>query len=300
MSTRNAIFTTLHGVSYEFVRLFIESLKQTGFKGKLIAFVSAVDEDSLTKLKSAGVWTVPFYFPGKHVRQRWCARLTPLWRLVFAGNALLPQKEKLAHILFHLYFRRHLLYLDFLRAHRTEFDRVFLTDCRDVYFQADPFSWDPEPGVHLFFEEASHIIGKCPTHRRWFMSMYGQETFSEMSNNTISCAGTTFGDTESLIKYLSLMVHYSMHIRSFEQHDGDQAVHNYLLHKNLIPSVCVHDNRTGPVFTMGAVPPEEIRFDERNLIVNDINQVIPVLHQYDRIKGLPESLAQKLCGLGNL
>jgi hypothetical protein len=294
MASRDLILTTLHRVSFESVAAFLLSLKRTGYSGQVVAFVSAMEEESVARLRSSGISIEPFRFHGRGVRQR-LARPWGLWRGVFASGLSPAMKERLAHLVFHLFYRRHLLYLQYLRRHGAEYDRVFLTDCRDVYFQTDPFSWEPERGVHFFLEETPNKIGQCPHNRRWISSQFGREMLDQLKDETVSCAGTTFGDIASLSEYLSLMVSVSMKALSLKEHDGDQGIHNFILKTQQLRSkVIVHDNREGPVMTLGVMRMADVRFNAQGLVVNAAGQVVPVLHQYDRIPELKSLLLDGL------
>jgi hypothetical protein len=291
MPSRDVILTTLQRVPLDYAATFLASLRRTGYRGELVFFVSAMEEASIAELRRQGVRVVRFTFKGIHVKQR-LARLWPVWRRVF-GSRLPPElKERLAHAVFHLFYRRHLLYLQYLRAHREEYDRVFLTDARDVFFQADPFSWNPSPGVHFFLEEAE--IGSCPFNARWITSQFGPATAEAMKTKTISCAGTVFGDTDGILRYLAAMVALTMSARSLREPTGDQGIHNYVLYQQPLPQMTVHDNRTGPLLTMGQTKPEAVRFNDQGWVVNGQGVMVPILHQYDRLPAVEKILLARL------
>jgi hypothetical protein len=294
MSARDVILTTLHRVRFEYAANFLASLRRTGYEGEAVIFASCMSDETITELQRHGATVVRFEFKGKFIHQRW-ARLWPLWRWMFARNLSTATKEKLAHGVFHLFYRRHLLYLQFLREHRTKYDRVFLTDCRDVYFQADPFGWNPH-GLHLFLEEPRYRIKDSPHNSAWLRHQFGEAVLDQMKDEYISCAGTTFGDIQSILGYLEAMVAFSMKARSLEDPDGDQGIHNYLLRSKYFPQVTAHENRRGPVMTLGNVAPEAARLNSQGLVINDDGEVAPVLHQYDRIPHVQKILLERLDG----
>ena len=293
MPSRDLILTTLHRVRFETAAAFFISLRRTGYSGRIVVFASALDRESVVKLRNSGVSIVPFRFTGTLVRQR-LAGLWPIWRLFFASKASSAAKERLAHAVFHLFYRRHLLYLQYLRKHGQNYDRVFLTDCRDVYFQADPYSWNPQPGIHFFLEETANKIGECSHNTRWINSQFGQATLKKMSAETVSCAGTTFGDVAGITEYLSQIVSLSMKALSLREIDGDQGIHNYILRERILRRVIVHENRRGPVLTLGPMKMADIQLNADRLVMNEAGQVVPVLHQYDRIPELKKILLDRL------
>ena len=294
MPGRDVILTMLHRANFAQVAPFILSLKRTGFTGQLVVFVSAVDDETGAKLHELGATIVPFHFSGKRTRQR-RARLWPLWRWFFGTNASQKLKEYVAHKVLHLLYRRHLLYLDFLREHGARFDRVMLADATDIVFQADPFSWNPEPGVHFLLEEPHVRIGHCRLHRLWMGCQFGKNYVEQHAGETVTCAGTTFGDTASILEYLELMIATIMKARNLAKiYGGDQGIHNYLLLEKLLPNSIVHPNRRAPVFTMGVMRWDQVQLNGDGLVVNETGAPVPVLHQYDRIPELQKHLLARL------
>ena len=291
----DAILTTLHRVDSTYAANFLASLRRTGYKGEVVFFVSWMNAASIASLRRQSITVVPFWFFCRSVKQR-LAWPWPLWRWIFNSGVSQAFKEKLAHAVFHLFYRRHLLYLRFLRANRMKYDRVFLTDARDVFFQADPFAWNPPPGVHLFLEESTNRIGSSECHINWINSQFGPEALDQIKTDVVSCAGTVYGDIDGIMKYLSAMVDGTMQARSLEHPDGDQGIHNYLLYQNPLPEFIVHDNRHGPLMTLGVMKPEEIRMNPDGWVINDDGRIPAVLHQYDRHPEVEKTLHAHLQG----
>jgi hypothetical protein len=291
-SKRDLVLTMLYRMRFDAIAPFYYSLKQAGFTGDIVAFVTMMDDKTITEMEQHGIITIPFRFHPRIVRRTWW--LGPLWRAIFNSGLSQQKKERLAHGVFPLFYRRHLLYLEFLRQHRQKYHRVFITDCRDVFFQSNPFSWYPSPGVHFFLEEPSKKIGQCSINQKWIKSQFGAQVLQELVDETPSCAGTTLGDVESIVQYLSTMISLSMNIRSLREHDGDQGIHNYILWKNILPCAMVHENRRGPVMTMGAMKPDDIRLNAEGWVLNDDGKIPAVLHQYDRIPCVKQKLLEQL------
>jgi len=294
MSGRDVILTTLHRVDFTHVAPFVLSLKDTGYTRRLVAFTGTVDDETCTKLRESGVVIVPFHFSGRRERQR-LARLWPVWRWYFSTRASQAAKEKLAHRVLHVRYRRYLLYLQYLREHGAHFDHVMLADAKDVFFQADPFSWNPGSGVHFVLEEPHVRVGHCRLHRLWMGCQFGQDYVARHAEETVTCSGTTFGDTAGILKYLECMIATMMRARNLAKiYGGDQGIHNYLLIEQLLPDVTVHQNRQGPVLTLGVMRWNQVRLNEHGLVVNESGTAVPVLHQYDRIPELKRHLLARL------
>ncbi len=296
---RDLILATLHKRNFDSSAPFVLSLKRTGYQGRAVIFTSRVDEESLGKLQTNGITAIPFLFHGKRDRQR-LARLWLLWRWCFATQASPAAKAWLAHRVFHLRYRRYLLYAEFLRQHGRDYDRILLADGTDVFFQADPFSWNLTPGVHFFMEDEKQVIGNCRLHRLWLTHQFGPEFLEAHAGKNMSCSGTTFGDIASIQEYLEVMIATIMKARNLAKiAGGDQGIHNYVLIENLLEKTIVHENQRGPVLTMGVMDPGRIRMDNRGAVLNESGEFVPVLHQYDRHAGVKERLHAGLGASGH-
>ena len=293
-TSRDLVLTLMHRGDFNYIAPFVLSLKKSGYRGSTVVFTSEVDELSMAQLRSCGVIVIPFHFSGQASRQP-LSRPWPLWRWFFSTGAPRPAKLWLAHAVFHLYYRRHLLYLQFLDQHAADFDRILLADGKDVFFQADPFAWNWTSGVHFFLEEAAHRMGDCPVHREWFRRLFGPSFIESHAHRIPACAGTTFGDMAGIRQYLHLMITITMQTLELDKlGGGDQAVHNYILIHKLIDNITVHENGRGPVLTMKVMKESDLLTDAQGAAVNGNGVVVPVLHQYDYFPALKARLMSTL------
>ena len=291
---RDLILALLHRQNFNAVAPFVRSLKRTGYRGRLVMFTSQIGPDGEAELRREGVEVMPFHFSGKKDRQP-LARLWPLWRWYFASGASAASKERLAHRVLHVRYRRYLLYAEYLRQHAPDYDRILLADSTDLVFQADPFAWDWTPGLHHFLEETKNRLGACRLHRLWLSCQVGPEFVELHSEEVVSCSGTTFGDTASIREYLAQMVAAMMRARNLGKiSGGDQGIHNYLRLEKKLKNLAIHANRHGPVLTMGVMQPGDYQLSSAGLVLNEDGSVPPVLHQYDRLPELKKRLQNGL------
>ena len=291
---RDLILTLLHRQNFNAVAPFARSLKRTGYRGRVVMFLSQAGPGTEMELRKEGVEVMPFHFSGKKDREP-LARLWPLWRWYFASGASPARKERLAHRVLHVRYRRYLLYADYLRQHAADYDRILLADSTDLIFQADPFNWNWTPGLHLFLEEPQNRLGACRLHRLWLSCQAGSEFVERHADEIVSCSGTTYGDTASIREYLTQMVAAMMRARNLAKiSGGDQGIHNYLRLEKKLPNLTVHANRHGPVLTMGVMQAGDYRLNNTGAVLNEDGSVPPVLHQYDRLPELKKSLQKRL------
>jgi len=174
---------------------------------------------------------------------------------------------------------RYFLYRDFLRQYGSEFRKVMLADIRDVFFQGDPFQCVLKNRVITAAED--NLLANCKINRRWIVGSFGEELFNEISNNPISCAGTTIGYPEDMLKYLDLMCKEIAKISGTPGlwEGNDQGIHNYVLWK-LRPPFMSLDVDDEIFVTLGHTQAENIAVVDGSLLVN--GKLSPVVHQYDR------------------
>lgn len=246
------------------VRPFLASLRCTGFTGRCVLFTSPTTRDT-DRMADMGADILPFERP-----------------------------PALAHLPYNAL--RYFLYLDLLRQAQRPYDRVLITDVRDVIFQRDPFSFPWADGLNVTLEDARMTIGTCPYMTRWVTGHMGEAAWRALADKRISCSGTTVGDHAAMQDYLErltgLLLPFSPAPPPPDALPGaptgmagyDQGVHNHLLHGGHLPKATVHDN-AGPILTLGykATPPV---IDARGHILNDADLPAVMVHQYDRMPEL--------------
>ena len=295
----NLILTIVQKLEYPALAPFLQSLRQTGFRGQVVFFVCGVSPVTIERLHSAGVRTIPFKYTSIRHRHP-ILILWPMWRWLFRVMRDDPARRRMARHVFNLFFLRWLLYEDFLQAEGEQFENVLMTDCRDVVFQRDPFA-EPNPsGICFYLEPESQTIGSCPVNQQMLRECFDEQMVRQMADCRIACAGTTLGTLEAVKAYLQRMVKESYCVRKMALVPGaDQGLHNYLVHRGMLPQAHIIENAAGAVFTMGVAPTTQFRFNSADEVVRSDGGVIPVLHQYDRHPEVRQKLLRKLFSKSN-
>jgi hypothetical protein len=248
------------GLHYGDVRPFAVSLRRSGFQGRCVLFVSPTTR-GIELIGAQGIRTTGFERP-----------------------------PELAHLPYNAY--RYFLYLDFLRNSAERFERILLTDVRDVVFQGDPFAYPWPKGLSVGIEDRGMRIGGCEHMVRWLAGHPLGTDGSELYDQPISCSGITVGDHIAMVRYLEDLTGLLLPFNPGPRMAGyDQGVHNRLLHSGRLDPVTRHDN-SGPILTLGykqEVPP----LDENGDILNDAGQPAHIVHQYDRMEGLFRSMRER-------
>lgn len=234
---------------------FVLSLRNSGYNGDIALLTYGCNAETAAFLRANAVQMVPF-----------------------TGLAAMPMSMNSARM-----FR----YLDWMielflnAAGEVDYGQILLTDIRDVVFQGHPFRQAPNGRV-LFFLESDRKIGECPINADWMVRAYGQSTLQELAQHPVSCAGTVMGTPDGLLEYLSHMVRHIVAVPPEHRFSGvDQAIHNYILAKQLVGGTVVVANGLA-VMTVPSSVPTGIRLLDNGLIGNPDGSVSEVVHQYDR------------------
>lgn len=291
----NLILGTSAGLAASDAEAFVRSLRRTAFAGEVVLFVAGTDEHTTAFLRDQGIETRPFRRVGAtvlgrplHPYIRPLLRIQPAYpRLLralatisrdgFRRRAALAARISVPHV------ARFLRFYQYLVTAPTSYGNVMLTDVRDVVFQSDPFERDLGPGVHCFLEDERQTLGSQRQNRDWLVQAYGERVAAELADCPISCSGVTIGNYDAVLEYLRVLTDGLLGLpRQFE--GIDQAVHNYVLQRGLVPNAQLIANGEGPVLTLGIVPRDEVGTSVSAAIV----------HQYDRHPALAAALRRNL------
>ncbi len=229
---------------------FVNSLKATGYRGDLVLIVSRANIDAATikTLESQGVILESF--------ETW--RMMPVC----------------------IHFARYLKYLEYLIEN--PYRRIFLTDTRDVIFQADPFAGVADESLFVFAEDQSVAIGNCADNAKWVREAFGLHKLGEIRDRRISCSGTTMGSHSGIMRYLSTMIEAATRAKPESLRiDGiDQGLHNAIIHDGALKDFRLLENQHH-VATLGHVKPDRVSLSSDGKVINADGTMSAVVHQYD-------------------
>ncbi|MDR0362051.1 MAG: hypothetical protein LBJ46_05120 [Planctomycetota bacterium] len=182
-------------------------------------------------------------------------------------------------------------YHEFLSRHE-RYERIFITDVRDVIAQGDLFSSPHlEPGLHVFREDPRLPLGGDKLVSDWIRLWYGEEWHGRLAEKTIICSGTTFGDRASMLCYLDTMLaeFRAKHRENekFKREFSDQGPHNKLAYSGELAEnlerigMKLHIRHNGEaVLTAGLR--DTFTIVQPGVVVNDDGSIPEIVHQYDR------------------
>lgn len=261
MSSDTLILGLAAGYHYGDVRPFLVSLEKTGYAGETVLFVSDTTRD-LDRMRSHQTAIVPL------------KRLPSLADVPYNGL-------------------RYFLYQDYLTNSPRTFERILLTDVRDVIFQRDPFSHPWPDGLNATLEDQRVTVVSCPFNAHWVREHLGPETLAAIGDMPVSCSGTTVADHHSMLDYLEKMTARLVPPTTGERMAGyDQGIHNMLIHTGQLANVTLHDN-SGPILTLAQTPGAP-RTDADGRVLNDAGHPAHLVHQYDRKPKLFRQIRDRL------
>jgi len=176
---------------------------------------------------------------------------------------------------------RFFIYQNYLDLNK-DLKRVFLTDSRDVIFQASPFV-NALPHLYLYSEPKN--IQDCRLNSSWISHTYGEDALTELNNFPILCAGTTLGSYDLIKDYLKNIcqeLQLQSNLNKSMTWGVDQAIHMYLYYSGKLPSATIRQHGFSEVQTLHHE--EKFIFDKDCFLLNLNGERVNVLHQYDRHK----------------
>jgi hypothetical protein len=250
---RRLVLGAAIGFGVDEVRVFVESLRGTGYGGDVMMLI---------RWPGLGV--------GRYLKRRGVDVTRVFQTRSFSRS---------------VHARRYAIYLDYLKARSGHYDQVMMSDVRDVVFQCHPFIGIDTPKCHFYLEAAGRTIGSDPTNSRWVRGCFTAAEAEALAHHPISCSGITIGGTAEIVTYLEHMVAKinAMPQRIYRTigHGYDQGIHNYLIYLDPAISGVVEENN-GHIATMALEPREHYSLDAAARIHGPDGRLYPICHQYDR------------------
>jgi hypothetical protein len=309
---RTVVMGSAVGLRPDQVKPLLASLHNCGYSGDVVLFVSRrlrrqLHQDPLAR----GVHLVrrrsllPLSF-----RQGYGSRtLWALWRPVqvltwtiikLIGRLPLPVHARLvvqaaiARAVCTPMEARFFHYLRFLSLQ--PYERVVLTDVRDVLFQRDPSPDTPAEGLAVGIETRRYTIASEPHNRMWVRDAFGPEVVAQIGASPVSCVGVTYGDIRAVSSYLDLMTREILRLSAKAARTGgaDTAIHNVLLWTNQLGDVQPLETLASPLATLNGISADEVKLSSRGSLLNADGSEPCIVHQYDRVPGLAPTLLRTL------
>lgn len=260
---RRLVLGAAVGYGAEQVRIFVESLRATGYGGDIVMFVGAGSIELKNYLRSRGAIPISVF----HWR-RWHGPI---------------------------HSRRIPLFSDFLDKHGDKYDQVLTSDVRDVAFQANPFDGVAGDGCQFYLEAAPHTIGSDRHNSGFARTFLTPEQTAALGPKRITCCGVVLGGSRQMRAYLTRIRALMAAIPARKRYKigADTAFHGLLAYLQPAPDSVVVENNLH-VATMGLEPHEHYTLEPGPKVVyRPSGTAPPILHQYDRYPDIAAAFEQR-------
>lgn len=292
MMKRNLVMGAVSGYSFDQLRPFITSLQQTSFTGDIVILYTDLSPDTLNSLTEHNVIVRPLRYRGKGAVNSW----SRFWKHVKPGMPVLKLfglHRFAMKMLTPLQTSRFFGYNDFLKKHRTHYANVLLTDIRDVIFQDDPFRRFEYQKLQCF-EEDLIMREETRFNLPWIQTLFGPDAADSFLDCQVVCSGTIMGKTEVMITYLDAYEKQLSKAVNIGEAGSDQGLHNLMVRTLYKANSNVVPNGTAEVLTVTASNLYRYKVDKAGRFIDINDNVIPVIHQYDRSPELKQRLQSTL------
>jgi hypothetical protein len=259
---RSLVLGAAVGFRIDQVRAFVESLRAVGYAGDVVMLIGVFQ------------WRLKAYLAKHGVRTRahWSTR-------------------KL-HGPIHAYrFER---FTRLVADAGDRYDRVLVSDVRDVVFQKHPFAGITSAACHFYLEGAGKTIGEEPTNLRWAKLFLPPDEVEKISTCRVSCCGVVLGGIGAMRAYLARLAAYLHALPLALRREGgaDTVFHNKIAYLTRDVEAVIVENNVH-VATMGLEPASAYTVGADGLVRTADGYLPAILHQYDRIPELQRAVAAK-------
>lgn len=206
MVKTNLIIGGARGYNYNQLKPWVQSIKDTGFEGDIILVCTDISKDTIDKLIADSVLIAAY------------GDKTPDGGFRSQPNGVAPHVERFFYI------------WNTMVGLQDKYERVVVTDTRDVIFQQDPFKWieqDPSAWSYPFIASAEGFLYKDePWSNQNLHDTFGPYFHNIIKDRHIFNVGVIGGDmpevTDLMLMIFQLSINRPVQI-------VDQAVYNFLL-----------------------------------------------------------------------
>ena len=315
---RNLVLGLAWALPHEDLRLFVKSLRRVSPETDIVLFIKDANAEAQQLAAAERVELLPLtscYFAlrstrGARQRNDSLKRIRnylgikflnglmraawPLARVGYTAEECRELRREIRKLIVNTQSSRFVMWLDFLKNCSTHYDKVMLTDVRDVFFQADPFAPIPGDQLWMFEEEGPLTVGTEPHNRRWVQASFGRKVLRQIAHHPVSCCGVTIGGVANICGYLEVMEPHLL--KHSPVYFTDQGIHNAVARTGMLSHLnpVVVKNGDGPVLTVGVMKESQFRWDASGRLVNAAGVPYAVIHQFDRHASMVPKLQQQV------
>ena len=171
--------------------------------------------------------------------------------------------------------------------HRHDYDKVIITDIRDIAIYADPFDQiqyrnKTQPSVQTFTEIETYREQGDRWNQPWVRNCYGETFLESIMDEKITCCGLVAGTMDGLIRYSRAFLDQLRGKHDCDPAGADTAIHVWIIHR-ILTGVQIVDSEYSLIRHMPHPRQVTDQFDITTGGINNGNgQPYALIHQYDR------------------
>lgn len=291
MIMNNVVLTACTDYQFSHIAFFVDSFCKYVTDCELVIVGARLSSNTLSELRKRNVTFVDIdrqYVPvnrsslnvlRKFKHTRGLRKYYPLVFKSFSIAAQNPEGYEFALQGIQSFRYRH--YRDYL-SESNYIENVALLDVRDIVFQSDLFT---RPCASLEFGLEDGITVELDSfNHRWLSTIAGKSLADSYLGQEVSCSGATFGPKRQTLAYLDAMDKLLSN-KYVPLGPTDQGAHNFIRYERKIDGIEDVPNRTRRVQNMQG---QKTWVRKDKFIVDLLDNITPVIHQYDRHSELAE------------
>jgi len=308
-TSRDLVLGLVHGYPAAMARPFLDSLRTVAPHAKIILASSEITASTRDELCTLGCTLLPYRYyhctvAGRKVHlgnTRWgfFHRRYAAWINALPGLSARTKLRLRARIVRHFLdpnTRRFVEFFLTMREVLPNYDRVLLSDLRDVVFQANPFDLIKGEGIMYGLEDSTVTIGSHWGNSLWVEKVGGPAVRDALAPHRVSCVGVVLASGAVMAEYLDHLIEAltqpGFNLAHF--HGADTGAHNIVVRRYSLPNQQFADFTTGGILNMHGLQPECIRWNLDGLLSDAQGRTIPIIHQYDRHPEVATRLFRRL------
>jgi hypothetical protein len=191
----------------------------------------------------------------------------------------------------HPHFARWFAYQRLLMLNR-HYAQVFLSDVRDVVFQAPFFSANSDDHVLLFEQDEEYGVPNCDTE--WYRTAWGNFELHKVLGKQSVCIGTLIGPHAGMLCLVNTLTRF---FSLYPFNGVEQAAFNYFaLNDKLLCPYKIVGNISGAVATLSNTQAHAATAILNGYICRSADSsIIPVVHMYERFDDTSHAAAKMIC-----
>ena len=189
-------------------------------------------------------------------------------------------------------FERYKHISGWLQEHAHLYNRVIMTDTRDIALFDDPFPQIQNEPIQAFTEVVTYKYDHW-YNQGWVRNCYGQEFLDSIMDELVTCCGVIAGTAQGMLDYLAAFEVQMQRKKGCDPVGTDTAIHVWIIHKELKGAKIV-DSETAIIRHAPKWGPESdkqllqssAKYDERGRLLNNLGKPFALIHQLDRFPSL--------------